>query len=350
MVTQFHPVNCIVPPHMLESILLRGNQQQRRMASLLGERSVATRLQRRAAVPQGGYLAAAVPKGNKPSRETYDAEHKDVLPGTLVRKEGDGPVADPTVNEAHDGAGDTYELYRAVYDRDSLDGRGMKLISSVHFDVDYNNAFWNGEQMVYGDGDGQIFLPLTRSLSVIGHELSHGVVQYSGGLVYQDQAGALNESFADVFGVLTVQYKNKQKAADASWLVGDGILGPNIEGEALRSLKAPGTAYKDDLLGEDPQPFHMDDYVNTSSDNGGVHVNSGIPNHAFYLLAQFLGGFAWEKAGHVWYDALQEINNPHATFAHWADETVEAARKRFGAGSLEEHFTRHAWKLVGIAL
>jgi len=335
---------------MIEAILLRGNQQQRRMASLLGEQSAAARLQRRAAVPRGGGLAAAAPKRSKPSRETYDAQHKDKLPGALVRKAAGRPVADRTVNEAHDGAGATYELYRAVYGRDSLDGRGMKLVSSVHFDVAFNNAFWNGEQMVYGDGDGRIFLALTRSLSVIGHELSHGVVQYSGGLVYQDQAGALNESFADVFGVLTVQHKQKQEAADASWLVGDGILGPKIEGEALRSLKAPGTAYKDDLLGEDPQPFHMSDYVNTSADNGGVHINSGIPNHAFYLLARFLGGFAWEKAGHIWYDALQRISNPHASFSQWADETVEAARKSFGAGSLEEIFTRRAWKLVGVAL
>ena len=345
-----HPVHCIVPPHMIEAILLRGNRRQRLMAIQLGERSVAARLQRQAAVPRGGYLAAAAPKRSKPSRETYDAQHKEKLPGLLVRKSADGPVADRTVNEAHDGAGATYELYRAVYGRDSLDGRGLKLVSSVHFGVAFNNAFWDGEQMVYGDGDGRIFLPLTRSLSVIGHELSHGVVQYSGGLVYQDQAGALNESFADVFGVLTVQHQKKQTASDANWLVGDGILGPSVEGVALRSLKAPGTAYDDDLLGADPQPYHMSDYVNTSSDNGGVHINSGIPNHAFYLLARFLDGFAWEKAGHIWYDALQKINNPHATFAQWADQTVAAARKRFGAGSLEALFTRRAWKLVGIAL
>ena len=350
MESHLHPMHCIVPPHMIEAILLRGNRRQRLMASQLGERSVAARLQRQAAVPRGGYLAAAAPKHSKPSRETYDAQHKEKLPGLLVRKSSDGPVTDRTVNEAHDGAGATYELYRAVYARDSLDGRGLKLVSSVHFDVAFNNAFWDGEQMVYGDGDGRIFLPLTRSLSVIGHELSHGVVQYSGGLAYQDQAGALNESFADVFGVLTVQYQKKQAAADASWLVGDGILGPSVDGVALRSLKAPGTAYDDDLLGSDPQPFHMSDYVSTSSDNGGVHINSGIPNHAFYLLASLVGGFAWEKAGHIWYDALQKINKPHATFAQWADQTVAAARKRFGAGSLETLFTRRAWKLVGIAL
>ena len=349
MTVHLHPVHCIVPPHMIEAILLRGNQQQRRMAARLGEKSATARSRRQAAVPEGGYLTAAAPRRKRPRRETYDAKRKDVLPGTLARNEGGAAVADRTVNEAHDGAGDTYELYRAVYGRDSLDGRGMQLVSTVHFDVDFDNAFWNGSQMVYGDGDGQIFLPLTRSLSVIAHELSHGVVQFSGGLVYQDQAGALNESFADVFGVLTVQYKKKQEAADAAWLVGDGILGPKVEGTALRSLKAPGTAYDDDLLGQDPQPYHMDDYVQTAGDNGGVHINSGIPNHAFYLLAQFLGGFAWEKAGRIWYDALQEIDSPHATFAQWADQTIQSARKLFEARSLEELFTRRAWRLVGIA-
>jgi Zn-dependent metalloprotease len=220
----------------------------------------------------------------------------------------------------------------------------------VHFDRDFNNAFWNGQQMVYGDGDGEIFLPFTHSLSVVAHELSHGVVQTSGGLIYQDQSGALNESFADVFGVLTVQFTKRQEAPEADWLVGDGILGPDIQGVALRSMKAPGTAYSDPLLGQDPQPFHMDDYVATSSDSGGVHINSGIPNHAFYLLAQYLGGRAWEKAGHIWYDTLQDLNNPHASFRQWADASVEAARNRFGVGSLEALYTKRAWKLVGVEL
>jgi Zn-dependent metalloprotease len=287
--------------------------------------------------------------GAAPNREVWDAQHGFDLPGpVLVRAEGAPPSEDQEVNEAYDGAGDTYDLYASQYDRDSLDGHGMKLVSSVHVGQDFNNAYWDGSQMAYGDGDNQIFVPLTRSLSVIGHELSHGVVQYSGGLVYQDQAGALNESFADVFGVLVAQRKADQEAHEASWLVGDGILAPGVGGAALRSMKAPGTAYDDDVLGRDPQPFHMEDYMSTSSDNGGVHINSGIPNHAFYLLAQYLGGHAWEKAGHVWYDALQSINNPHATFTEWADETIEAARARFGAGSIEELFTRRCWKLVGV--
>lgn len=343
-------VNCIVPPHMLDTIKLRGDASARAMAEAIETQSVVMRNERQALVPQGGFLVAPPAAGDQPNRETWDAEHHNGLPGKLVRSEGDPPTKDEVVNQAHDGAAATYRLYRDCYGRDSLDGRGLKLVSTVHYSRGFNNAFWNGEQMVYGDGDGTIFVPFTRSLTVIGHELSHGVVQFAGGLIYQDQSGALNESFADVFGVLTEQYEKGERAADASWLVGEGILGPNIHGRALRSLKAPGTAYDDSLLGKDPQPFHMDGFVNTSSDNGGVHLNSGIPNHAFYLLAQYLGGNAWEAAGAIWYETMQQIDNPHATFADWADKTVEVARGRFGAGSLEALFTRRAWKLVGIAV
>jgi Zn-dependent metalloprotease len=280
----------------------------------------------------------------------YDAGNGFQLPGKLVRDDADTLSGDREADEAFDGAAATDRLYRQAFGRDSLDGHGMTLVSTVHYGDRYNNAFWNGQQMAYGDGDGILFQALTRSLSVIGHELSHGVVQFSGGLRYQDESGALNESFADVFGVLTVQYKRGQKAREASWLVGDGILGPDVQGEALRSLKAPGRAYDDPILGKDPQPYHMDLFVSTSSDNGGVHINSGIPNHAFYLLAQYLGGYAWEKAGPIWYDALQSINNPFATFVDWADETVARAHDRFGAGSLEALYTRRAWRLVGIAV
>jgi Zn-dependent metalloprotease len=246
------------------------------------------------------------------------------------------------------GAQETFDLYLNQYQRNSLDGNGMTLVSTVHHRSNYNNAFWNGAQMAYGDGDGIIFKPLSGDIAVIGHELSHGVVQFSGGLVYRDQSGALNEHFADVFGSLVKQQNLGQDAAQADWLIGAGILGDGINGSALRSLKAPGTAYDDNLLGKDPQPFHMDDYVITSADNGGVHINSGIPNHAFYLLALMLGGPAAGKAGHIWYDALQSINNPFAKFTDWAEETIIQARQRFGDGSTEAILTRRAWKLVGV--
>ena len=347
-----HPIQCIVPPHMVEAIKKRGSKKMIKMAEALDKQSAKYRDARVAAESSKSFLAAPIIADTQtlsPNRRVYDGENKAALPGKLVRSEGDNPSKDPVVNEVYDGSGDTFNLYADVYRRNSLDGEGMKIISTVHHRRRYNNAYWNGQQMAYGDGDGVLFKKFTV-LSIIGHELSHGVVQFSGGLVYRDQSGALNESFSDVFGVLTEQHKSKQTACEASWLVGEGILGPDVNGVALRSMKAPGTAYEDDILGKDPQPYHMDFYVNTSSDNGGVHINSGIPNHAFYLLANYLGGYAWEKAGHIWYDTMQAINNPLATFADWADKTVEMARDRFGSGSLEMLMTRRAWKLTGISI
>ena len=344
--------NCILPPHMVDAIKLRGNPQlQKRMAAM--ERVAASVRSKRATRKLGKWvIAEAVPGASaeklKPDRRVYDGENRGSLPGTPARFEGDLASDDRIVNQAFNGAGDIFKLLADVYGRNSVDDQGMQLVSTVHHRRDYNNAFWDGEQMAYGDGDGEYFKAFTNSLSVIGHEFSHGVVQFSGGLIYQDQSGALNESLADVFGALTVQYKKKQTPAAANWLIGDGILGPAVNGVALRSMKAPGTAYEDDNLGKDPQPYHYDHYVNTSSDNGGVHINSGIPNHAFYLFAQYLGGYAWEKAGLVWYEALRGINNPHATFADWAEETMVAARSEFGEKSREALLCRRSWKLVGI--
>jgi Zn-dependent metalloprotease len=225
----------------------------------------------------------------------------------------------------------------------------MRLVHTVHHRRNYNNAFWDGTQMVYGDGDGQIFSTFVE-LTVIGHEMSHGVVQFSGGLVYQGQSGALNESFADVFGAMTRQYAEKTDVYASDWLIGKGILGPEITGVALRSMKMPGTAYSDALLGQDPQPYHMDFYVDTQDDNGGVHINSGIPNHAFYLYCMLIGGNSWGIPGQVWYRALQSLNNPFASFADWAIETMQAGIALHGIGSTEVIALRRAWKLVGISV
>ncbi len=351
-VSDFHPIQCILPPYMVDAIKKRGDAGQRKMAEQIEKLSAEVRVEREAAEPAGAFRGvAAMPRGMtaEVTRVVYDGKTKVTLPGDKARQEGEPPVADAVVNEVYDAAGVVFDLYYDNWRRNSLDGNGLTLVQTVHHRKNFNNAFWNGSQMAYGDGDGVIFKGFAVQ-SVVGHELSHGVVQYSGGLNYQDQAGALNESFADVFGVLSEQFKLKQSAAEATWLVGAGILGPNIKGLALRSMKAPGTAYNDAILGPDPQPFHMDLYVNTSSDNGGVHINSGIPNQAFYLLAQYLGGFAWEKAGRIWYDTMQAINNPAATFVNWADKTVEIARTVYGAGSIEMEMTRRAWKLVGIAV
>ena len=346
-------MDCLIPPHMVEAMKLRGDEEIKKFAARLERDSLRFRSERELATQQTALMnlpkIAFHASSPTPKHDVYDACNTSTLPGSLVRSAGSSPGSDSEVNDAYDGAGDVYDLYWKEFQRDSLDGHGMKLMSTVHYRKDYDNAFWSGKQIVYGDG-GLVFRPLPSSLSIIGHELSHGVVQFSGGLIYSDQSGALNESFADIFGVLTEQRKNGQTAADGDWLVGKGLFLPGIGGEALRSLRAPGMAYDDPVLGKDPQPFHMDGYVHTSKDNGGVHINSGIPNHAFYILSQLLGGNAWELPGQIWYDTLQAVTDPHTNFESWADKTVEIARNRHGAGSLVATFTRRAWKLVGIDL
>lgn len=357
-----NPINCIVPPHMLRVMMLRGNEKTAEMARTLLKQSEEVREERAehaegglppSATTRGAFVSNAVTAANIAAhtldRKIHDGEKKASLPGKLVRSEGDGPTGDDEVDRAYDGAGDVFDLYSQEFGRNSLDDGGMPLVATVHHRRNYNNAFWNGDQMAYGDGDGELFTTFT-DLSVIAHEMTHAVVQFSGGLIYRDQSGALNESIADVFGAIAAQRKLGHSVYEADWLIGSGILGPDVTGVALRSMKAPGTAYSDDLLGQDPQPYHMDGFVNTTDDNGGVHINSGIPNHAFYLYCMYLGGNAWGKAGHVWYQALQQLNNPLATFADWADQTMEAAIAQHGMGSMEMVLLRRAWKLVGIGV
>jgi Zn-dependent metalloprotease len=150
-----------------------------------------------------------------------------------------------------------------------------------------------------------------------------------------------------VLGVLVKQWKLRQTAADASWLVGEGLFAKGVQGSALRSLKAPGTAYDDPWLGKDPQPAHMKDYLHDDDDNGGVHVNSGIPNHAFYLAAMSFGGHAWEKAGRIWYHALCNTLGRKSDFVAAAQATATSARALFGAGA--EKVVLEAWRRVGVS-
>jgi Zn-dependent metalloprotease len=202
--------------------------------------------------------------------------------------------------------------------------------------------------MVYGDGDGRIFREFTKALDVIGHELTHGVTQHEAGLNYRGQAGALNESFSDVFGILVKQYKRGETAEKSDWLVGAGLFMPGVKAKGIRSMKAPGTAYDDPILGKDPQPAHMNDYIVTTEDNGGVHLNSGIPNRAFYETAIRLGGNAWEKAGNIWYKTLTEKLRPNSNFRNAMTLTVTAAGELYGINSLEQKAVREAWSEVGL--
>lgn len=349
-----HSILCIIPPYMMHEIVMNGSPEQRDLALRSITISEQLRAHRRTALEVMAFMGPRAVRAGK-QRIVYDAKNGSKLPGTEVRQEGDDPVSDPAVNEAYDGSGITYDLFFDIYGRDSIDGNGLRLDSTVHYQKGYDNAFWNGQQMVYGDGDEdlpdseRLFNRFTIALDVVGHELTHGVTSYEANLAYWDQPGALNESMSDVFGSLVKQYQRQQSAADADWIIGEGLFTANVNGVGIRSMKAPGTAYNDPVLGKDPQPAHMKDYVNTIEDNGGVHINSGIPNRAFYVTAVELGGFAWEKAGQIWYKTLTDKLTERSNFQDAANLTFEIAGELYGIGSLEQQAVRTGWSEVGIA-
>ena len=347
----------IAPPFLLARLAEEGSTEQRRAAvrtlaasaSIRARRALITELAR----TRGVDIADLLPARRAKNRDVFDVRQGgwNDLPGDLIRSEGDAPAGDDAVNDAYDGADATYNFYKEAYARDSIDGSGLSLISCVHFGVDFDNAFWDGGEMVYGDGSDQLFIAgsLTKAIDVIGHELTHGVTQYTAGLEYRVQPGALNESFSDVVGSLVKQHSLGQTAEEADWLIGAGILAPAIGGQALRSMSDPGTAFDGD-----PQPGHMDDYKNLPDDddpqhdNGGVHINSGIPNRAFYLAATEIGGNAWEAPGQIWYQTLTQRLGPTSDFREAAEATVEAAGDLFGAGGDEEQAVQRAWQEVGV--
>lgn len=349
-----HSIFCILPPYILSEIAQNGTPEQRTFA-LHTMRTDQTFRTLRAVQPPIATLAprrrGVVDEEGQPQRLIYSANSTQTLPGTIIRAEGASPVDDVAANEAYDGLGETYAFFWDVFERNSIDDEGLALNATVHFGVEYNNAFWDGERMVFGDGDGQLFNRFTLSLDVIGHELTHGVTEDEAHLNYLFQAGALNESMSDIFGSLIKQRKLKQKANKADWLIGAELLTKEVQGAALRSMKAPGTAYDDPVLGKDPQPAHMQDYVRTYADNGGVHINSGIPNRAFYLVATNLGGYAWERAGRIWYETLRDPALRRGTgFKRFARLATRVAERLYGKDSAEHKAVAEGWAEVGLPI
>ena len=282
------------------------------------------------------------------NRRVYDAGHHQILPGKLVMTERRPGSTDIEAKEAFDGAGYTYDFLSQIFRRNSLDNRGMRVDSTVHYGKKFDNAMWDGKQMVYGDGDGTLFNRFTACPDVIGHEETHGITQFTAGLEYEGQPGALNEHISDAIGIMVKQYRYATLAARSDWYIGAGLLGKDVRGMALRSMKAPGTAYDDPVLGKDPQPSHMRNYVDDAGDNGGVHINSGIPNYAFYLTATALRGYSWDVAGRVWYRVLTTTLFPKAQFQDFANATVTVAGAMFTVGGNVQLLIAGAWSEVGI--
>jgi Zn-dependent metalloprotease len=379
-----NPLHCILPPYLLEKIIISapgartksGNplvQAALKTLSLnhtfdiarVGELEVNRAPRQLARLQRLGRARSALKAalgGNNKQRTIYTADNTSMLPGRAVQQEG-GPLSnDVAVKEAYTYMGNTYDFYWEVFQRDSIDDNGLPLNGTVHYEQDYDNAYWDGSQMVYGDGDGTEFNRFTIDVDIIGHELTHGVTQHESGLIYFGETGALNESLSDVMGSLVKQYAGNQRVDQADWLIGADLIikGPQTQQDiAIRSLKAPGTAYDDPVLGKDPQPSQMKDYVRGLQDNGGVHTNSGIPNHAFYLIATKIGGYAWQSAGAIWYQAMttgvvdasgniQQLSNT-ATFSDFAALTLAVAQTQFPAlNSPEQQAVKEGWAEVGI--
>jgi len=351
-----HSLACILPPDILERVIIQGSPEQRARALRTLARDNAlrsVRAQNSVLRAQGGKLLKQhVVEGGRPARTIFDCGHtEDPARARVARSEGDDPIGDQAIDEAYDGLGATYRLFWDAYERDSIDDEGLPLKGYVHYGNGYDNAFWDGQEMVFGDGDGELFNRFTIAVDVIGHELAHGVTEDEAQLVYFRQSGALNESASDVFGSLVKQYALGQKATEADWLIGAGLIA-GAPDQALRSMKAPGTAYDHPKLGHDSQPGHMDGYVQTTSDNGGVHTNSGIPNHAFYLAAINIGGHAWEVAGRIWYEALRDPRlGPTAQFRTFARITLRAAQRLgYATSSSEYQAVSEAWAQVGLEI
>lgn len=338
-----------VPPHVQSEVVKHAEGP----AADKAQKALADAARQRRADAIEGVTAGAdaqlapAPTGTS-RREVYDSGNTTSQRVALVRAEGEPETDDADVSNAYDNAGQVRSFYQDILNRESIDNRFLDLVLNVHFGTGYNNAFWDGDEMTFGDGDGVIFAGFARSLDVVAHELAHGVTQFASGLIYKNQSGALNEHFSDVFGTAITQWANGEHPADADWLIGDEIMGPDLYGEALRSMSHPGTAYDNPILGTDPQPAHYADRYTGSADNGGVHINSGIPNRAFYLAASEIGDTV--TAARIWYHALHFLA-PSSTFAQAADQVADSSRILVKAGVVPKgaaQIVRGAWRTVGV--
>ncbi len=339
-----HAARCtFVPPYLLQQIAAASGVADAPSAAVEAAReSLPVDLRFR-----GERAAAATRDGPHPQATgggwtVYTARNGTSLPGSRVRGEGEPASGDPAVDEAAVGGAGALALFAEVYGRDSFDDAGAEVVMTVHYGRNYVNAFWNGAQLVFGDGDGRIFDRFTKPVDVLGHELAHAVTEHTAGLVYRNQPGALNESMSDVFASCAKQRMLGQDVDQADWLIGAELFLPGVDARALRDMAAPGTAYDDPVLGRDPQVGHMDDYLDTTDDNGGVHLNSGIPNRAFHLAATAIGGRSWEGAGAIWYAALTGPDvGPTTDFAGFAAATVATAGEH-------AEVVAAAWQAVGL--
>lgn len=283
----------------------------------------------------------AVASAGPPAVTVFDCHHGTTLPGTSVPNPGSS--ADATAKQVFVETTAVAEFYKEAFGRNSIDNAGMAMISSVHYSVKYNNAFWNGSQMTYGDGDGNIFVDFSKGNDVIAHELTHGVTQHSLALSYTNQAGGLNESISDVFGSMFRQWQAGQDVTRADWLIGKDIMGPGAIARGYTCLRDMASPAAKHCLA--PQPTKFSQY----QDGMDPHESSGIPNLAFCKAAVAIGGKSWEKAGKIWYLALTGSGpSPNMKMGVFANRTRSLAGSLFPSEPAVKTAVDKAWKAVGL--
>jgi Zn-dependent metalloprotease len=350
MKTRYGCVCCAVPKSMMRHLADQSGDPAHRQL-LLDQMGRASQLRARRAT------ASATPSAHAPGsrplhRRIFDAQQETMLPGQLLRDEGKPPSTDEAANEVYDNLGLALQFFSSVLGHNSADGAGMRVDASVHYDFKFINAMWTGHQMAVGDGDGKSIRHLSRSLGIIAHEFSHAVSQHlvKGGLgvvqlpdrppELKGEAGALNESFSDVFASMIKQWHAGHDVKQADWLLGEDIVSGSGN-HAIRSLKDPGnkslTWAKDDQV-KDYRRFKV---------TQEAHTASGIGTHAFYLAAMQAGGRSWESLARVWFQGFSRLR-ARATFLDAAHETMAAAASIHGKTSTVYDAVRTGWKSVRV--
>ena len=286
--------------------------------------------------------AGALPElAASPLVTVYNCNHTQTLPGTPVPNPGSS--ADATAKRTFKETTDVAKFYKDVFNRNSIDDHGMTMMSSIHFGSNYNNAMWNGSQMLYGDGDGHIFIDFTNGNDVIGHELTHGVTQHSLQLNYSGDAGGLNESISDCFGSMFRQWEKKQDVKAADWLIGHDIMGPTAKAKGFTCLRDMANPAATHCLAPQPTQYSQ---ITPGMD---PHYSSGPPNLAFCTTCKTLGGKSWEKIGQVWYHSLTAFGpTPNMKMKPFADRTRQVAHSMYSGTPAVAAAVDHGWKQVGL--
>lgn len=349
-VTHDSNIKCtIVPQHIEEKIIekLKGNIDLiRKLANELRE----YRKLNQTKAQEHTFIESR----NLEKNEIYNMHNrKKGLPGKFLSNSRDQSIlsSDKGCIVVWDSTNYFLKFCTTILERNSIDGRGFSIDSSIHFFYQYNNAFYNGRQMVYGDGDQIVFSNFDCDPTVIYHELFHGVTDHTCGFEYQDESGALNEHLSDVFSCIIDQWVNNTKIDEAQWVIGD-ICMVDIEGKSysLRSLADPGSAYiNHPYMGTDDQPSTYDEKYTGKADNGGVHINSGIPNYAFYLFCKAIGGVSWTIPCKIWYTTITNPGKVHqkCTFKEFAEATINVAGELYSDSSIVDKLL-NAWTEVKI--